>query len=205
MIMGRECKGFTLLELLVALAIFSLMSMMLYGSLTSMTETREQLQKRTDRFAEVQTFFRVIGRDISQIAARPIRDGYGDELPAVSKNTSDLGFEFTRNGWRNPAGRPRSSLQRVRYQLKEGKLIRGNWQVLDRDVESAPYGKILLDNVWALDITFVGHQEKIYKQWPPENAESSDHSEVMPRAVHVQIELEDWGRFDRLFLVNTGA
>lgn len=203
--MLRDCKGFTLLELLVAMAIFSLMSMMLYSSLTSMAETKEVLQKKTERFAKIQTFFRVIGRDITQIADRPVRDGFGDELPALSKNSGETGFEFTRNGWRNPAGRPRSSLQRVRYQLKEGVLIRDNWQVLDRDVESAPFGKILLDKVWELDVSFIGQQEKVFKQWPPDENDIVESDQALPRAVHVQIEIEDWGRFDRLFLINNGA
>ena len=195
----KRCKGFTLFELLVAMAIFSLMSMMVYSSLTSMTKTREQLQKKNESFAKVQTFFRVIGRDINQIASRPIRDEFGDPLPAVMKEAGEPGLEFTRNGWRNPAGRARSSLQRVRYQLKEGTLFRRNWQVLDRDVDSIPFGKVVLDKVWEMDITFVGALDKRYKQWPYQPG-----SDEIPRAVHVQVEVEGWGRFDRLFLVNNG-
>ncbi|MBU0480638.1 MAG: type II secretion system minor pseudopilin GspJ [Proteobacteria bacterium] len=204
MMTKKHNRGFTLLELLVAMAIFSLMSVMVYSSLTSMTETREQLQKRTEIFAELQTFFRVIGRDLTQTAKRPVRDGFGDELPAVKRIVGESALEFTRNGWRNPAGRPRSSLQRVRYRFAAGQLIRESWNVLDRAVDSEPHDRIVLNKVLDFDVTFIGQQDKPYKSWPP-NVNGTPVNDELPRAVNIQVDVAGWGRLDRLFLVNNGA
>ena len=77
-------RGFTLLELLVALAIFSLVSLALFGSLTSMIDTKQHLAADSNKLRELQTAFRIIGRDIEQAIDRPIRATYQPELPAMS-------------------------------------------------------------------------------------------------------------------------
>ena len=79
----RRRGGFTLLELLVSLAIFALLATMAYTALNMVLNMRKEVEKRADRLTELQTAFMVMERDIEQAIARPIRDDLGDEQAAL--------------------------------------------------------------------------------------------------------------------------
>ena len=98
-------KGFTLLELLVALTIFSLISVTVYSSLTSMITTREHLKTDSEQLQALQTAWRIIGRDIEQAVDRPVRSRYEEELPAL-RWTGKRAFSASSN----PVVRHRASL-----------------------------------------------------------------------------------------------
>ncbi|MBU0673677.1 MAG: type II secretion system minor pseudopilin GspJ [Proteobacteria bacterium] len=196
-------NGFTLLELLVALSIFAIMSVVAYSSLAAMAEIREQLRDEGKRLTEIQTAFRLIGRDIEQAIARPIRDGYGDPLPAMSLTEGEgVILEFTRSGWRNPTGRQRSTLQRITYRFLGEELIRESWPVLDRAVDSTPFSRTILTGVMNLEVSFIGQDRQISPAWPPESsADPAQAAKILPRAVRIFLDLEGWGRVDRLYLI----
>ena len=107
-------SGFTLLELLVSMGIFALMAAMAYGGLNAIIKERQATDKHAARLAHLQTSFLWLGRDIEQTINRKIRDEYGDsQLAMTSAGFGLFQLELTRGGWRNPAGRTRSNLQRV--------------------------------------------------------------------------------------------
>ena len=137
-------RGFTLLEMLVALAIFGLLAVMSYGGLASVLEQQFRTEAEAERLAALQKAYLIMQRDIEQVVARPVRDGFGDEQPPLA---GDQALEFTRGGWSNPLGRPRSNLQRVAYAWDDRQLRRYVWQVLDRAQDSQPLGQLLLENV----------------------------------------------------------
>ena len=137
-------NGFTLLELLIALAIFGLLSVMSYSGLRSVMDQHARTEEVADRLAELQKIYLVMQRDIEQIVPRSIRDEYGDQLPAL---VGDEFLQFTRGGWSNPLQRPRSSLQRVGYAFEDDELVRYTWQVLDRAQDTEPLKQPLTSTV----------------------------------------------------------
>ena len=155
-IKGPSQSGFTLLELLVAMGIFALMASMAYGGLNVIMKEREATDQQAARLAHLQTSFFWLGRDLELAINRPIRDEYGDRQMALS--SADIGvyrLELTRAGWRNPAGRTRSHLQRVAYSVRDNQLIRFYWNVLDRAQDSKPLETVLLDGVIRMDLRFL--------------------------------------------------
>ncbi len=96
-------------------------------------------------------------QDFSQIQPRPVREelggGWKYALLADGRNLDDV--EVTRAGWRNPLGRPRSSLQRVAYRVEDGVLIRSQWPVLDRMLEAEASELELLDRVEEFRLRFL--------------------------------------------------
>src|SRR3546814_20795944 len=84
--------------------------------------------------------------DFQQVRNRPIRDNYGDVQPGLL-GADDAAVEFTRGGWRNPLSQPRSTLERVGYQLKDNALPRSSWRILDRAHDPAPVQVVLLQDV----------------------------------------------------------
>ena len=199
--------GFTLLELLVAMGIFALMAAMAYGGLNVIMKERQATEEHAARLAQLQTSFLWFGRDIEQIVNRRIRDEYGDYQLAVT--SSDIGqyqLEFTRGGWRNPAGRTRSNLQRVAYRVRDDQLVRAYWNVLDRAQDSKPHETVLLEGVTRIEFRFMtaegfGQGKPTWVESWPSNSLGVEPSEVPPLAVEVTLETEAEGRLTRLYRV----
>lgn len=202
--MKKHC-GFTLLELLVAIGIFALLAAMAYGGLNLILKEREATDKHAARLAQLQRTFLWLGRDIEQTLNRPIRDEYGDKQPALTGvEVGRYQLELTRAGWRNPAGRTRSNLQRVAYGIQDEKLVRAYWNVLDRAQDSQPLETELLDGVIRMELRFLtlqtGNKKEWVDSWP--SSELGIQSSVdPPHAVEVTLETEAEGRITRLFRV----
>ena len=104
-------QGFTLLELLISLVIFSLIAAMAYGALNNILIARSQTEAKVQKLYQLQMALTLMERDVEQAVDRPARDGYGDEKPALVGNEyGDYLLEFTRTGWLNPLNSPRSHL-----------------------------------------------------------------------------------------------
>jgi general secretion pathway protein J len=172
--MTQDCRnmsqGFTLLELLVALAIFSLIAVMAYGGLETVLNQQARTQENAESLAALQKTYLVMQRDIEQMVPRPIRDEYGDSQPALIGTTL---FQFTRGGWNNPANHPRSTLQRVGYSLQDQQLMRYAWMVLDRAQDSAPVQQPLASDIKSMQVRYLDQTGDWQEQWPPLQAGSN--------------------------------
>nr|MBF0681931.1 type II secretion system minor pseudopilin GspJ [Pseudomonas sp.] len=148
---GRALAGFTLLELLIAIALFALLGLGTYRMLEAVLRSDEAVRAQERILRDISRAVWAVERDLQQAAPRPIRDGYGDEQNAFIGQVPGLeegaAFELTRSGWRNPTGLQRANLQRVRWRLAGDQLERLYWVVLDRDIDSEPRFQKVLDGV----------------------------------------------------------
>ncbi len=204
-------RGFTLLELLVALALFAVLSLLTFSSLRAMIDSREQTRIEGERLAEVQMAFARLGLDIQQAVPRSIRDEYGNQLAAMSYGTAAVdAFELTVGGRRSLVpGRSGGGLQRLGYLRQEDKLLRESWPVLDRGPGLESFRQPVLSGVELFELRFLGENNEWYNHWPPARitppGEMAPPDDRLPRAVEIIVELEDWGRLRRLFPVVTGG
>jgi len=189
--------GFTLLEILVALAVFTVMAAMAYSSLNALIAVREGGQRSLDRIAAVQRALHRFESDLVQFVHRDVRDNFGDTRPALianARNTYPL--EFTRRGWRNPLGRARSTLQRVAYRVEDSVLIRYYWRALDRPPQAEPLSVELLDDVERMATRFADQGGTWHEQWPPTSGQPG--ARPVPAAIEIRLELADLGEIHRL-------
>ncbi len=197
--------GFTLLELLIAIAIFAVLAAMAYSGLNNVLITSSHSQQRAESLGKLQWTMTIMQRDIEQSIDRGIRDSYGNSEPPMQSSQPGYGnqLEFTRTG-RADFGLQRSSLVRVAYRVEDKKLYRMQWQALDRAQDAAPYEQVLLDDVKELTLSFIDSSGAKQEDWPPKSALNAQAIGPLPRGVLVDVDTESFGRVERVFLVVSG-
>ena len=192
--------GFTLIEVLVALAVFGVMSMLAYSALGSTLSNADYLTDRMDRLQSIQRAVRHLSTDLLQSAPRPVRNDLGEGFDAalLTSLSSEFVLELTHLGWGNPAGLPRGTLQRVAYRLEEDELVRYHWTVLDRTYANEPIGTVLLDNVESLYLRYLRANGEVSEIWPPQQEPGAAALRSRPRAVEIVLTLADQGEIRRL-------
>lgn len=201
----NHSTGFTLLELLVAIAVFAVMSVMAYGGLSSVISNNSRSSEALERLQNVQHTLFTIGRDLTQIVKRDIRDEYGNtQSYLIAGNSPDYMVEFTRGGRRNPAKLQRSHLLRAAYRFDEETLSRLFWPDLDRAQNVEPYETVLLDDVVNVEFRYLDVDGEWHEQWPPLSVSDSQGASALELiAIEFSLELNDWGKIVRLFKVNS--
>ena len=149
-------SGFTLVEVLVAMAITALISMMAYTGLSSALSGAESMRVAATRAHEINQALSMLSRDLRQAVNRPVVDEFGQLSPALSGGElAPDALALTRAGWHNSTGAPRSALQRVRWWLEDDQLWRGYFPVLDRTAGTEAVETTVLDDIARFEVRFL--------------------------------------------------
>ena len=207
-------SGFTLLEVLIAMAITAFVSVLSYQTLSTALAGIESARTESERLYEINRAFNVLSRDVRQMTNRPVRDEFGQMASAVSGGELARDpLRLTRSGWHNSTGAPRSTLQRVAYRLEEDKLLRLSYPVLDRTTAIEPTETVLIDGVEVFELRFlpsvnaleVDRNQVIDRRFWQENwvADVGFTDKIIdpPAAIEVRVILSDWGELERLYVM----
>lgn len=195
-------RGFTLLEMLVAIAIFALLSIGAYQVLQGVLTSDEVAKRKESQLSELQIALTLLERDISQIVPRSGRiEGESNHVLLAAarfgQQSDDWGMAFIRTGWLNPDGLlPRSQLQRVGWRLKESRLERLSFLYPDPIIGLEPQSQTVLKGVSAFRLFFFDNNSW-KEEWSQRN--------VLPEGIAVELELEDYGTLRRQFLLGAGG
>lgn len=215
--MGRarvSVRGFTLIEVLIAMAITAFVSLLSYQTLSTALTGIDSARSESDRLHEINRAFNVLSRDIRLISNRPVRDEFGMLASAVSGGELARDpLRLTRSGWHNSTGAPRSTLQRVAYRLEEDRLLRLTYPVLDRTTAIEPTETVLIEDVEELAFRFlpsvnvveVNRDQTIDRRfWQDSWVADVGFTDKLiepPAAIEVRITLTDWGELERLYVM----
>lgn len=196
-------RGFTLIEVLVALAIFAILAALSYGALGQTLASAELLNDRMDRLQALQRTIRIVSEDFMQLSPRPVRAEIGSRAGATLDTDFQSGFalQLTHGGWNNPIALPRGTLQRAAYRIEDDELVRYHWRVLDRTFNNEPIGVALIDGVETIVFRFLQANGEWTEQWPPQNQAGPQASRDRPRAVELVLNLTGEGEIRRLLEV----
>lgn len=199
----RLAKGFSLLEIIVAIAITALISVLAFQQMTTAIDTQESVKESDQQLAQLQRAINRISMDLQQVASRAVRNEYGDKMPAFmgDKNGAESFISFTRQGKRNPANLPRTEMERVTYRLEQDKLLREQWATLDIALEEQILARTVLENVLRFEVEFYKDEQWI-DSWPETDAAEQDPqalSNNFPTAVKLTIETRDLGELVQIY------
>lgn len=206
---GRSQQGFTLMEVLIAVAITAIIGLGIWQVIGGVVRSRDRVDSVATDFEGLQTAFLLIERDIDQVVNRPVRNLYGDFEPALSSRDEAYALVLTHGGWRNPLGSRRSELQRSAYELTGEELHRRYWVALDRAQENGSHDQVLLKGVTDLKIRFLTDDNNWVDDWPPsdtgnnpsQTATRSRPQGSLPRAIELTITHRRFGKLSRLFML----
>ncbi|MFM7065792.1 MAG: type II secretion system minor pseudopilin GspJ [Gammaproteobacteria bacterium] len=200
--MRRQCassRGFTLMEVLVAMLLFAIMSTLAYGSYRNARQQSEALEASAARTRELQTAVNLLVMDLEQLMPRPSRELIGDgHRPALRSGVGGAALELTRGGYPNGAGLPRGTLQRVTYRLEGARLLRESTAVVDATPSTPLLKRELLGRVRALTFRFLTPTRVWIDAWPAPDTPPEQIGHQRPIAVEFMLETEDFGKIVRL-------
>ncbi len=191
-------RGFTLLEVLIALSIFAILGLASYKLLSTELQTQSALEQQSQQQNHWQRGMARLTQDLQQATNRSIREDYGEREAALIGD--DAGIVFSHLGWMNPLQRTRSDIQRVAYRIQqddEGQsyLQRSFWFQLDRAPASEPVRQQLLPGVQQLQLRYY-HAER--QQWLPFWPPVDEPNIGLPQAIEVTLVSPELGEIQRL-------
>jgi len=202
-------RGFTLLEILIAMAIFTLIGLASTGVMTSVIDSNELSEQRFGKLQSLQRAMITIERDLLQIVPRAIRLEYETNEVVFSgdKNSFDsefYGLGFVRAGWQNPQLMlQRSTLQAVAYRVTEGRLERLYGNYVDNVAGYEPKVRVLMEDIEDFQVRFLLDPKEDSENL--ENWEESVSTNKLPAAVSIIITSKEFGEIRRDFLTSVGA
>ena len=190
--------GFTLVELLVALAVFAIMTLAAYRGLTAMLDARHGVERENQKWRAVALLFARLGNDLDAALDRPVRSSADLPLPAlagqaVAAGADDAQLAFTRGGYAGMGG-TLAAPQRVGYRLRADKLEILSWAVLDQGPRTRPQTGTALAGVKEFDLRYLDRGGNWQTQWPLPGRDGG-----LPAAVEVRLALASGERLVRVF------
>ena len=190
-------KGYTLVEVIIALAIFAIIGTLSVGLLSRAFDTKTRLAAQINPLSDVQLAATRISQDAAQMVARGVRDKDMKKIPTFVADAD--GIEFTRGGFvrLDPTARE-STLRRVALSCEHHQLIRKTWPELDGFSRDKPQKQMLLDNLENCGFSFTSSRHTWSNEWRGEER-------LLPASFKLHLNIKDLGEIALIFIIPGGA
>lgn len=194
----RKMHGFTLVEMLLALAILAALSVAAMAVLQNVIRADTLTRDKTQQMQALQHTFSQMSSDINQIIARRSRESSSLFFAGrYQLSSDDWAISFSRNGWPNPLGMlARSEIQNVSYRLRQQRLERLSYDQQDPLTGAQPTVEVVQEGVQAFRLRFYA-SGRWQERW--------DNTQSLPQGLEVTLTLDGYGDITRLFLITQGS
>jgi general secretion pathway protein J len=193
----RQTRGFTLIEVMTALLVLSLLALMSYRGLGAVLDAREHVKLETDKWRRVAAFFARFERDVELAAPRTVRSA-NLTAPAwrgAPAATTEPGLEFSRFASTEGV----DTARRIAYRLNEKQEIElWLWPGLDAAPDTLPARYPVLAGVKTFELHYLNRALAWVDTWP-----TAPTDVPIPRAVRLRIVLASDEEIVRVFVLQT--
>ena len=209
---SSDQQGFTLIEMLVAVSLLALLGLASALALNSALRSQTIMGTKQDALEQLQRSQRLLSRDLEQLLLRPSRDMSGNvlaleliALPQADDSNDGLILQFFKSGRRvlNPTS-ANSRLEHVRYRIEAGQLLRETTPLLDPSGSTPWHSAALLEGLTQLQLRFFYRQQWL-SQWPPLNLAEGAGSGLLPAAIEIRWQTEQYAEVTQLVLIPGGT
>jgi general secretion pathway protein J len=188
---SRRQHGLTLIEVIVAIAIFAVLGVISYRAVSSMSDSRERVGAELARWRAISRIMQLIDNDLMQLAPR-----WGGTANAIS---TEAALMLIKGGERDELRLVRhdganGGLQHRAYRVDGEKLILVRWSARD----SSATEDTLLDGVKSLHWHFFNSNGQETDTWPPPDPLQMN---TLPAGIRIDLELADAGLIKRVFSI----
>jgi general secretion pathway protein J len=189
---GRRA-GFTLIEILIALAVFSVLAVIAYRGIDQMVRARQVMDADNRQWRDLALVMGRFEEDLSQAANRPWRDEGGVTQEAVRGGVAPIDY----NGAQLEVVRfDEQRLMRIGYRLQGTRLQLLIWDALDLAPRAQPKAYTLLEGVTRFQVRFVDPNGEWQPNWPQAAFRGRN-----PRGVEVSLTLSGGRTVTRLVVL----
>ncbi|MDM1247484.1 type II secretion system minor pseudopilin GspJ [Acinetobacter sp. R933-2] len=177
--------GFTLVELLVAIAIFAVLSALGWKIFDYLVKVKDRNAMHEENLGQLQEAYQQVQRDTLQII--PVTASFGQQiLPAISLENQKISFSKT--GMTDPLKQGISTYERVEYvyNAQDKKLYRLKYANLNLPNSAQPVSSVLLNDVDQYQVTLLNPNE--LERWPDEN---TFNERQLPRGIKIKVMIRD--------------
>lgn len=182
-------SGFTLVEVLISLFIFALISAGTMGAMLQTFAAKDRLNLASTELADIAAFRSILRADMNAMTLRPMRDGVGgtENYLVTTQNPEENSaiLTFSRLGRTNPAGTQRGQVERVRYLFRDGQFIRESLTHENPAQREGWTGRVLLKNIENVDV--VHRSMRSFSGGPPVNLTLEEWTLLLKPTAPVQI------------------
>lgn len=192
----RHSLGFTLLEILIALFVFTILALMMSRALHTVIDAQTNTENRAEALRNLQMAILIFSRDVEQTVNRPAMNASGTLQPAFDGAATS--FTFTHGGYAMLDNvQSHSTLQRTSYSFHDNGFWRTTWVALDQAPGSTSNSRLLLTNVSEGNFRYLSKDGKLYSKWPVEGA----NNQALPRAIQINLTITKWGALSILYVI----
>ena len=194
-------RGFTLIEVLIAITIFAIMAAVAYRGLSAILDAKQRLDVENTKWRNIAILFTRLERDLGVAAPRPVRDAtrtVADAMMGEAVIVGDYGTQlaFTRMGSPDETG-VLGAPQRVGYRLKDGNVEVLLWPALDQAPRTLPEPNIIATDIAEMTFRYLDRGQQWQQRWPPPGNYPTG-SPLLPAAVEVTVTLKTGEKLVRL-------
>ncbi len=198
--MKSRSAGFTLVEMLVALFAFSLLTGAAVALIGFSLNSKDALSEVSGDIRDLQVARAIMKADFAQVVLRPVRGEFGEfsrfAFEGGVRPPGESLVAFVRRGRVNPMGaETRSSLQHVEYVLKDRNMVRRTRSRLDLASKTPIQSTPLIGNVDDVTVSFLSNGI-----WSGQWRAQKNGSISLPDAVAIEVNIAGIGNVRQVFL-----